>query len=77
MSGQMMAKNSQAVYVCINYEEAVCPEEIANRSFCINRDKKMLQKNQFSKGMIRCIMKVGKQHERLSRIKLKRQRFIL
>lgn len=35
---QMTARNSQAVYACINYGEAVCPEEIAGRSFCINGD---------------------------------------
>ncbi len=37
---QMTAKNPQAVYVCINYGEAVCPQEIESRSVCLNADIK-------------------------------------
>ena len=32
------AQNPKATYVCINYGEAVCPEEIEQRSICIDRD---------------------------------------
>ncbi len=32
---QMTLANEKAVYVCINYGEAFCPGEIANRSICI------------------------------------------
>ena len=35
---QMTAKNRQAVYACINYGEAVCPEEIKSHSICIDGD---------------------------------------
>lgn len=35
---QMTAANERAVYVCVNYGEAFCPEEIADRSICINGD---------------------------------------
>lgn len=35
---QMTAKNSNAVYVCINDGEAVCPREITEQSICINED---------------------------------------
>ena len=35
---QMTAANPGAVYACINYGEAVCPEEIADRSICIDGD---------------------------------------
>lgn len=35
---QMAAENPKAVYVCVNYGEAVCPKEIANQSICIDRD---------------------------------------
>lgn len=34
----MTAKNPNAVYACINYGEAVCPDEIENRSICIDGD---------------------------------------
>ena len=33
---QMTAENRQASYACINYGEAVCPEEIADQSIVIN-----------------------------------------
>ena len=32
------AQNPKATYACINYGEAVCPEEIEQRSICIDRD---------------------------------------
>ncbi len=35
---QMTAKNPNATYACINYGEAICPEEIAHRAICINAD---------------------------------------
>lgn len=35
---QMTAKNRQATYACINYGEAVCPEEIESQSICIDGD---------------------------------------
>ena len=35
---QMTAKNPNAVYTCINKGEAYAPEEIMERSICINRD---------------------------------------
>lgn len=35
---QMTAKNPAAVYACINYGEAVCPEQIRGQSICIDGD---------------------------------------
>ena len=35
---QMTAKNSQAVYVCINNGQAVCPREIESQAICLNGD---------------------------------------
>ncbi|MCI9080383.1 MAG: Sir2 silent information regulator family NAD-dependent deacetylase [Lachnospiraceae bacterium] len=35
---QMTAENPKAVYVCVNYGEAVCPREIEKQSVCINGD---------------------------------------
>ena len=35
---RMTAQNPNAVYACINYGEAVCPREIAQRSICIDAD---------------------------------------
>ncbi len=35
---QMTAENPEAVYVCINRGEAVCPGEIEGRSICIDGD---------------------------------------
>jgi len=35
---QMTAANEKAIYACINYGEAFCPEEIAGRSICIDGD---------------------------------------
>ena len=42
---QMTYKNPRAVYACINFGEAFCPEEIEGRSICINGDiKEILMK---------------------------------
>ena len=35
---QMTAENRQATYACINYGEAVCPEEIESQSICMDGD---------------------------------------
>ena len=35
---QMTAKDPNATYACVNYGEAVCPEQIESRSICINAD---------------------------------------
>lgn len=35
---QMTMENEKAVYACINYGEAFCPSEIANRRICIDGD---------------------------------------
>lgn len=35
---QMTAKNPKAVYACINYGEAICPQEIEKQSLCIDAD---------------------------------------
>ncbi len=35
---QMTAADKKAVYVCINYGASFCPEEIADRSICIDGD---------------------------------------
>ncbi len=35
---QMTLANEESVYACINYGEAFCPGEIANRSICIDGD---------------------------------------
>ena len=35
---QMTAKNPAAVYACINYGKAVCPEQIRGQSICIDGD---------------------------------------
>ncbi len=35
---KMTAKNPEAVYACINYGEAVCPDEIKEQSICIDGD---------------------------------------
>lgn len=35
---QMTAKNPKAVYACINKGQAVCPQEISDRSICIDSD---------------------------------------
>ena len=34
----MTLKNPKAVYACINYGEALCPDEIGRRSVCIGAD---------------------------------------
>ena len=35
---QMTAQNPRATYACVNRGEAVCPDEIADRSLCIDGD---------------------------------------
>ena len=35
---QMVNDNPRAVYVCLNYDEAICPKQIENRSICIDGD---------------------------------------
>ena len=35
---QMTAKNPEATYACVNYGEAVCPEDIRRQSICIDGD---------------------------------------
>ena len=35
---RMTAENPQATYACVNYGEASCPEEIADRSIVVNAD---------------------------------------
>ena len=34
----MTAKNPDATYACINYGEALCPEDIKDRAICIDGD---------------------------------------
>lgn len=35
---QMTAKNSKAIYACVNFGEAVCPEDIREQAICIDGD---------------------------------------
>lgn len=35
---RMTAANDKAIYACINFGEAVCPQEIRNQSICIDKD---------------------------------------
>ena len=35
---QMTAKNKNAVYICINNGEAICPQEIKSQAICLNAD---------------------------------------
>ena len=35
---QMTVENPNAVYICINYGEATCPQEIEKRAVCIDGD---------------------------------------
>lgn len=35
---QMTAKNEKAVYACINYDQAACPQEIKRQSVCVEGD---------------------------------------
>ncbi len=45
----MVMENKKAVYACVNYQEAFCPNELEERSICIDRDigevLKEIQKN--------------------------------
>ena len=42
---RMTVQNPKATYACINYGEAVCPDEIRNRSICIDDDIGKVLKN--------------------------------
>ena len=42
---QMTAKNPNATYACINQGQAVCPQEIEQRSICMNADIGQVLKN--------------------------------
>ena len=35
---QRVAENEKAVYACLNYGEAFCPENITDRSICLDGD---------------------------------------
>ncbi len=35
---QLTAQNGRATYACVNYGEAICPENIKSRAICINAD---------------------------------------
>ena len=39
---QMTAKNPKAVYACLNFGEAFCPDQIRSQAICINADIKAL-----------------------------------
>ena len=34
----MTMENKNAIYACINYDEAFCPTQIKDRSICIDGD---------------------------------------
>lgn len=42
---QMTVKNPKAVYACLNFGEAFCPEQIARQSICINSDIEITIRN--------------------------------
>ena len=44
---QMTAKNPNAIYACINQEQAVCPQEIKKRSICMDADIGQVMQNLF------------------------------
>lgn len=35
---RMTQANPDAAYACVNFGEAMCPQEIAERSICLNAD---------------------------------------
>ena len=35
---QLTAQNKNASYICVNFGESFCPDEIADRSICVNAD---------------------------------------
>ena len=35
---QMTVNNPNSIYACLNYGEAACPQDISDRSICINGD---------------------------------------
>ena len=43
---QMTAKNQNAIYACINQGQAVCPQEIEQRSICMDADLGQVLQNQ-------------------------------
>ena len=42
--------NDKAVYACLNYGEAFCPEEIEDRSICIDGDIDEVLKQVYHEG---------------------------
>ena len=49
---QMTMENEKAIYACINYGEVFCPQEIENRSICIDGDiGSVLEANQIKKAL--------------------------
>ena len=34
----MTAKNPKAMYACVNFGEAICPEDIREQAICIDGD---------------------------------------
>ena len=44
---QMTAKNPGATYACINQGQAFCPQEIKNRSICMDADIGQVMQNLF------------------------------
>lgn len=42
---RMTVKNPKAVYACVNFGEAICPQDIVKRSICLNEDIKTLLEN--------------------------------
>ena len=47
---QMAARNPDATYACVNYSEAVCPEDIRKQSICIDGDVGQAIKELINKG---------------------------
>lgn len=47
---QMAARNPDATYACVNYGEAVCPEDIRKQSICIDGDIGQAIKELINKG---------------------------
>ena len=45
---QMTAKNPQAIYACVNFGQAFCPDEIQRQSICIDSDIGQVIEAQFS-----------------------------
>lgn len=45
---QMTAKNPNAVYACVNFDEAFCPEKLKDKAICINGDIAKVFRNMIS-----------------------------